>query len=96
MGLVLVAKKPFYKRVCLSVHQSVGPSVTLSFFGLLGATYDCVSGLVFEEFGNLTTITVACFLNPQFHRRGLFKSHNHDKDIKTNHFRLFTSGICGS
>ncbi len=38
--------KQLYKRVCPSVRRSLGPSVTLSLFGLLGATYGRVSGLV--------------------------------------------------
>ena len=46
----LVATKRLYKRVCPSVgpsvRRSVSPSVTLSLFGLLGATYGRVSGLV--------------------------------------------------
>ena len=44
--LFLVATKRLYKRVCPSVRRSVGRSVTLSLFGLLGATYGRVSGLV--------------------------------------------------
>ena len=52
-----VATKRLYKRVCPSVRRSVGPSVgpsvrglvTLSLFGLLGATYGRVSGLVSLE-----------------------------------------------
>ena len=35
-----------YMSVCPSVGPSVGWSVTLSLFGLLGATYGRVSGLV--------------------------------------------------
>ena len=42
----LVATKRLYKSVCPSVGPSVGPRVTLSLFGLLGATYGRVSGLV--------------------------------------------------
>ena len=42
----LVATKWLYKRVCLSIGQSVGPPdrplVTLSLFGPLGATYSRV------------------------------------------------------
>ena len=42
----LVARKRLYMSVCPSVR----PSVTLSFFGLLGATYGRVSGLVLFTF----------------------------------------------
>ena len=42
----LVATKRLYMSVCPLVRWLVRPSVTLSLFGLLGATYGRVSGLV--------------------------------------------------
>ena len=51
LGQFLVAPKRLYKSACPSVGPSVRRSVchafvTLSLFGLLGATYGRVSGLV--------------------------------------------------
>ena len=46
----LVATKRLYKRVCPSVSPSVRRLVTLSLFGLLGATGGRVSGLVLFGF----------------------------------------------